>query len=67
MSLTSWARRSRADTIRCIVSALIEEGSDLSKEVDGEDGIGKLDTGNDDAEDFLDPSWKPVPIDAPPS
>ncbi|KAK4687974.1 anaphase-promoting complex subunit 2, partial [Tremellales sp. Uapishka_1] len=55
--------RDRHDTIRCIVSALVE-GEDLQDE---NEPAGIISQSNDETvENFLDPKWEPEPIDAAP-
>ena len=56
--------RSREDTIRCIVSSLIEDGNELIKELAASDAKPVQDA-RDDAENYNDPKWAPEPIDAP--
>lgn len=56
--------RDRPDTIKCIVSFLVE-GEELHDE--GEMGRGIISqTGEDEAENFSDPKWDPEPMDAAP-
>lgn len=57
--------RSREDTIRCIVSRLMEEESVLAKELNAFDAKPVHDASHE-AENFNDPRWTPDPIDAPP-
>ncbi|KAI5480345.1 anaphase-promoting complex subunit 2 [Pseudohyphozyma bogoriensis] len=57
--------RSREDTIRCIVSSLIEEGNELVAELAASDAKVVRDS-KDEAENFNDPKWTPDPVDAPP-
>ena len=56
--------RSREDTIRCIVTSLIEEGNELVAELVATDAR-PLQDARDEAENFNDPKWTPDPIDAP--
>ncbi|GJN89751.1 hypothetical protein Rhopal_002740-T1 [Rhodotorula paludigena] len=56
--------RSRKDTIRCIVSSLIEEGNPLFDELVSGDAKLVSDA-RDEAENFNDPKWTPDPVDAP--
>lgn len=56
--------RLRDDTIRCIVSSLIEEGNELVEELAASDAKPVHDS-KDEAENFNDPKWVPDPIDAP--
>ncbi|SCV70983.1 BQ2448_3745 [Microbotryum intermedium] len=56
--------RAREDTIRCIVSSLIEEGNELVKELAASDAKPVQDA-KDEAENYNDPKWTPDPIDAP--
>ncbi|KAM0747435.1 hypothetical protein T439DRAFT_359225 [Meredithblackwellia eburnea MCA 4105] len=57
--------RSREDTIRCIVSSMIEEGNELVAELAATDAR-PLHDARDEAESFNDPKWTPDPVDAPP-
>jgi len=55
--------RDRVDTIRCIVSTLVE-GEELQDE---NEASGLISQSNDDTvENFLDPRWEPEPVDAAP-
>ncbi|SCZ98465.1 BZ3500_MvSof-1268-A1-R1_Chr7-1g09159 [Microbotryum saponariae] len=56
--------RAREDTIRCIVSSLIEEGNELVKEL-AISGAKPVQDAKDEAENYNDPKWTPDPIDAP--
>jgi anaphase-promoting complex subunit 2 len=57
--------RTREDTIRCIVSSLIEEGNELVEELAASDAKQVHDS-KDEAENYNDPKWTPDPVDAPP-
>jgi anaphase-promoting complex subunit 2 len=55
--------RTRPDTIKCIVAALVE-GEELQDE---NESAGLISQSNDETvEDFLDPKWEPEPFDAAP-
>ncbi|KAK4057900.1 hypothetical protein OIO90_001119 [Microbotryomycetes sp. JL221] len=56
--------RSRDDTIRCIVSRLMEEESALAAELKAADAKPLHDAGHE-AENYNDPKWTPDPVDAP--
>jgi anaphase-promoting complex subunit 2 len=56
--------RERHDTIKCIVSALVE-GEELQDENEGRGGIIPQDN-DTSAENFSDPRWEPEPMDAAP-
>ncbi|PRQ75028.1 Cullin homology [Rhodotorula toruloides] len=56
--------RARSDTIRCIVSSLIEEGNPLFEELVSTDAKLVSDS-RDEAESYNDPKWTPDPVDAP--
>lgn len=56
--------RGREDTIRCIVSSLTEEGSQLVKELAATTDAPQVHDAQDEAEDYNDPKWTPDPIDA---
>ncbi|GAA5955125.1 hypothetical protein JCM3765_003202 [Sporobolomyces pararoseus] len=72
--IKQYLKTNRKDTIRCIVSSLIQQGEPLFEELklqqqqNGGDG-GKLllvsDSNGDDAENFTDQKWLPDPVDAP--
>ncbi|ORY29102.1 hypothetical protein BCR39DRAFT_593973 [Naematelia encephala] len=56
--------RDRPDTIRCIVTTLVE-GEELQDENEASGGL--ISSTNDDTvEDFTDPKWEPEPVDAAP-
>lgn len=57
--------RDRPDTIRCIVSSLVddEEGGEME---DAEGDIQPLQVTDELEEDYSDPNWQPAPIDAAP-
>jgi hypothetical protein len=55
--------RERPDTIRCIVSNLVGDGSDLLEENEQVLPIQAL---NEPYEDYGDPMWDPEPNDAEP-
>ncbi|GAA5863248.1 hypothetical protein JCM1840_002522 [Sporobolomyces johnsonii] len=57
--------RARKDTIRCIVSSLIEEGNPLFEELTSSDAK-LLSDSRDEAENYTDQKWMPDPADAPP-
>ncbi|GAA5893198.1 anaphase promoting complex subunit 2 [Sporobolomyces salmoneus] len=57
--------RARKDTIRCIVSSLIEEGNPLFEELTTSDAKLVSDS-KDEAENYTDQKWLPDPADAPP-
>ncbi|KAJ1674317.1 Anaphase-promoting complex subunit 2 [Spiromyces aspiralis] len=55
--------RQREDTVRCIVAAMVSDESDLFEDlVSG--GMLTLDDSEDEDEDFDDPEWRPLPVDA---
>ncbi|KAK4055575.1 hypothetical protein OIV83_000121 [Microbotryomycetes sp. JL201] len=56
--------RSREDTIRCIVSRLMEEESALAAELKAANAKPLHDAGHE-AENYNDPKWTPDPVDAP--
>ncbi|BGP47200.1 hypothetical protein JCM10450v2_003052 [Rhodotorula kratochvilovae] len=56
--------RARKDTIRCIVSSLIEAGNPLFEELASSDARLVSDA-RDEAENYNDPKWTPDPVDAP--
>ncbi|GAA6046446.1 hypothetical protein JCM3770_004928 [Rhodotorula araucariae] len=56
--------RARKDTIRCIVSSLIEAGNPLFEELASSDARLVSDA-RDEAENYNDPKWAPDPVDAP--
>ncbi|CEQ40634.1 SPOSA6832_02277, partial [Sporobolomyces salmonicolor] len=56
--------RARKDTIRCIVSSLIEEGNPLFEELTSSDAK-LLSDSRDEAENYTDQKWMPDPADAP--
>ncbi|GAA5882042.1 hypothetical protein JCM16303_005574 [Sporobolomyces ruberrimus] len=56
--------RDRKDTIRCIVSSLIEEGNPLFEELTTNDAKLVSDS-KDEAENYTDQKWLPDPADAP--
>lgn len=60
------ARRGRSDTIRCVVSSLIEDGNPLFVELRNSDAKLVSDS-RDEAENYNDPKWTPDPVDAPSS
>ncbi|THH27993.1 hypothetical protein EUX98_g6192 [Antrodiella citrinella] len=62
-SLTE-SRRSRPDTIRCIVASLVGDGESGDSLVDENEPIQPLQQLQ--AEDYSDPNWEPEPIDAGP-
>lgn len=64
-SLSTLLHRSRDDTIRCIVSRLMEEENALAEEFAASDARPVQDA-KDAAENFNDPKWVPDPVDAPP-
>jgi hypothetical protein len=65
-------KNNRPDTIRCIVSALVnpsseegEGGLELDEE-DGEGGVKAVEETDEREEDYSDPNWVPEPVDAAP-
>ncbi|BGP31162.1 hypothetical protein JCM10296v2_002926 [Rhodotorula toruloides] len=56
--------RARPDTIRCVVSSLIDEGTALFEELVSTDAKLVSDS-RDEAESYNDPKWTPDPVDAP--
>ncbi|GAA5855220.1 hypothetical protein JCM5353_005046 [Sporobolomyces roseus] len=67
--------RGRKDTIRCIVSSLIEEGNPLFQELTMSDakfvsgsgvGVTSSQDSKEEAENYTDQKWMPDPVDAPP-
>ncbi|GAA5937334.1 anaphase promoting complex subunit 2 [Sporobolomyces koalae] len=56
--------RARKDTIRCIVSSLIEQGNPLFEELTTSDAKLVSDA-KDEAENYTDQKWMPDPADAP--
>ncbi|BGP54769.1 hypothetical protein JCM8202_003277 [Rhodotorula sphaerocarpa] len=56
--------RGRSDTIRCVVSSLIEDGNPLFVELRNSDAKLVSDS-RDEAENYNDPKWTPDPVDAP--
>lgn len=60
--------RNRTDTIKCIVSALVNPADDSSEhlELDEDGDIKALEDRDDREEDYTDPNWVPEPIDAAP-
>lgn len=60
--------RSREDTIRCIMNALMDESGGLEGELDRAASSAEMDASKEDEEDYRDPSltWEPDPVDAPP-
>lgn len=55
--------RTREDTIRCIVTSLVDDGDELLEDLAGE----PIQLTDDDVEDFNDDNWVPDPVDAGPS
>lgn len=62
--IVGFRRRAREDTVRCIVSSLIEEGNELVEELAASDAKPVHDP-RGEAENFNDPKWTPDPVDAP--
>ncbi|RUS22247.1 hypothetical protein BC937DRAFT_89906 [Endogone sp. FLAS-F59071] len=55
--------RTREDTIRCIVTSLVDDGDELLEDLVGE----PIQLADDDVEDFNDDNWVPDPVDAGPN